>query len=563
MRNIIFALLLAAFVTPSFAQADAKAAKKESRSLKTRVAAFLERIKAQSVIEGSVAAVRGANPDKKTMDTITALTEAASRVRERLLTSYGKNADEVMLRKTYRALSVSYLVRAEDLSGDSKIVAPSAGKLRGWKAMYTADGVPEDSAAYLSSGGRKHLDKLAKTGWNEYALALAASAKGAPDSPSVKVNADTAELDETEASLLRLQTSGGMDAEKLAQSYYLAALGYEALAMADYTAGETDSAAAAPQPAQTQTLASANISAVALSADSTVADFNPKSIYQKASPSVLVIICSGEDGYGELGSGSLIDSSGLVLTNAHVVIKESTGKPFPTIITYFKPAKMTGDRKKDLVSPIRATVIKYDAGLDLALIRLERVPAGETPLSLGDPDSVSVGDRVAAIGHPEQGGFWTLTTGVISTVVADIGGVSGKDVFQTDTSINRGNSGGPLLNSNGNIVGVNTLMARRAADGLTITSVNFAVKSNVAAKWINSGATKMVAVKHDAQQSVSEASSAQPAQTPAKATPVKHETITESTPFTSSDVIEEQMKEMEDMEGEMHQEVLKHMPSGH
>ena len=73
----------------------------------------------------------------------------------------------------------------------------------------------------------------------------------------------------------------------------------------------------------------------------------------------------------------------------------------------------------------------------------------------------------------------------------------------------------------------------------------------------------MVAVKHDAQQSVSEASSAQPAQTPAKATPVKHETITESTPFTSSDVIEEQMKEMEDMEGEMHQEVLKHMPSGH
>jgi serine protease Do len=564
MKKVFLAAVLAVFAAQSFAQTAAPGTdKKAQKSFKARVAAFMNRIKAQSVREGSVAAVRASNPDQKTADYFNALPEAASRLRDRMLTSYGKPEDEALLRKTYRALAISYLVRSEDMSKEGGTIDQSAAKLRAWKGMYKADGVPEKCADYLSSGGRKNLEKLDKKGWAEYALAVASAAKGAPEAPVAKINPDTAELDEAQTSLLRVQDSGGLDEAQLSQSYYLLALGYDALARAGYgpASAEASADSGQQQPEPPAVTASRPVKPVTLASETSQSDFSPKGIYAKASPSVLVIVCSGEDGNGELGSGSLIDSSGLVLTNAHVVIREATGKPYPTIIAYFKPAKMTGDRTKDLANPVRATVIKYDRNLDLALVRLESVPQGAQPLSLGDPDSVNVGDSVAAIGHPEQGGFWTLTTGVISTMVADIGGVPGKNVFQTDTSINRGNSGGPLLNSNGDIVGVNTLMARRAADGLTITSVNFAVKSDVAAKWINSGAAPVVADKPHAAVKSGQDEAAQPsapAEQP-RATakqPAKHETITESKPFNSDDVIEEQMKALEDMGDEMHQEIM-------
>jgi len=79
-----------------------------------------------------------------------------------------------------------------------------------------------------------------------------------------------------------------------------------------------------------------------------------------------------------------------------------------------------------------------------------------------------------------------LTTGVISAFRVNYGGVPGKDLFQTDASINRGNSGGPLLDEGGVMVGINSMIARKADDGLTITDVNFSIKSSVAIKWLNS-----------------------------------------------------------------------------
>jgi serine protease Do len=101
-----------------------------------------------------------------------------------------------------------------------------------------------------------------------------------------------------------------------------------------------------------------------------------------------------------------------------------------------------------------------------------------------DPDEVEIGDDVVAIGHPETAGLWTLTTGVISSVVKDFQGVNGKDVFQTEASINRGNSGGPLLNDEGQMVAINTCISRRAADGLAITDINFSLKSSVPVEWM-------------------------------------------------------------------------------
>jgi serine protease Do len=97
---------------------------------------------------------------------------------------------------------------------------------------------------------------------------------------------------------------------------------------------------------------------------------------------------------------------------------------------------------------------------------------------------VVVGDQVYAIGHPEQGGLWSLTTGVISAFRQNYGGVPGKNLFQTDASINRGNSGGPLLDTRGNMVGINSMIARKAADGMTITDVNYSIMSSVALNWL-------------------------------------------------------------------------------
>lgn len=213
-------------------------------------------------------------------------------------------------------------------------------------------------------------------------------------------------------------------------------------------------------------------------------ELSPKQIYQHYSPAVVLVMCFAEDGNGELGTGSVLDSSGRIVTNAHVVIRKSTGKPYPTVRVYFKPAKITGDPKVDLADPKDAVVTAFDPKLDLAVLDLKEKPSSLTVMPFGDADAVEPGDQVIAIGHPEQGGLWTLTSGVVSTVIANLGGVSGKDAFQTDASINRGNSGGPLISRRGAMIGVNTSMARKAPDGLTITSVNFAVKTSVVKDWL-------------------------------------------------------------------------------
>ena len=105
-------------------------------------------------------------------------------------------------------------------------------------------------------------------------------------------------------------------------------------------------------------------------------------------------------------------------------------------------------------------------------------------LELDDSDRIEIGDRVVAIGHPEQGGLWTLTTGTISAQFENFNATKGKSVFQTETGLNRGNSGGPLLDTSGRMVGVNTAIARLSPDGLPITSISFSLKSNVAKQWL-------------------------------------------------------------------------------
>ncbi len=219
-------------------------------------------------------------------------------------------------------------------------------------------------------------------------------------------------------------------------------------------------------------------------------DLTPREVYEQASPAVVMVMGHSDSGKGGSGgTGSIIQPDGVVLTNAHVVIEEKTGKPYPRLSVFLKPARVSGDTKTDLARMVRAKLVAYSAPLDLALLKLESVTAPLPVIDLSDSDRTKIGDRVIAIGHPEQGGLWTLTTGVISAEVDNFNGVKGKHVFQTETSLNRGNSGGPLVDSEGHMIGVNTAIARVAPDGMPITSISFSLKSSVARQWLREQGT--------------------------------------------------------------------------
>jgi S1-C subfamily serine protease len=140
-----------------------------------------------------------------------------------------------------------------------------------------------------------------------------------------------------------------------------------------------------------------------------------------------------------LGSGFLINSEGQILTNNHVV---------------------SGSSKLEVTLPDQS---RYDAKIlvrepvdDLALIQIE--PKKKLSfLKLGDSDSLQVGQKVLAIGNP-FGLASTLTTGIVSSLGRDIRGENNvlEGMIQTDAAINEGNSGGPLLDSQGNVIGINT-----------------------------------------------------------------------------------------------------------
>ncbi len=210
----------------------------------------------------------------------------------------------------------------------------------------------------------------------------------------------------------------------------------------------------------------------------------PKEIYQRVSPAVVFIYASEGSGKGSGGTGSIISRDGMVITNAHIFARDSS-RIVSDLWIFLKPERVTGDTKRDLSRRYKARIVAYDLKLDLALLKIVNVDTALAQVGFGDSEAIAVGDQAYAIGHPEQGGLWSLTTGVISAYRSDYAGIHGKDLFQTEASINRGNSGGPLLNEEGLMIGINSMIARKAEDGLTITDVNFAIKSNVALRWLD------------------------------------------------------------------------------
>jgi serine protease Do len=247
----------------------------------------------------------------------------------------------------------------------------------------------------------------------------------------------------------------------------------------------------------------------------------PKDIYKKASPSVVLVLGSDGGSTGSGGTGSIVTSGGRVITNAHVVISDKTGRPYERLYVYTKPSKLTGDSQKDLSQRYVARVLSYSAkeDLDLALLQMEGVASSLPVMPVGDSENVEMGEEVVAIGHPEQGGLWTLTTGSVSSVIQNYARVKGKDVFQTEASFNRGNSGGPLLDSRGWMIGVNTMIARKASDGVAITDVNFSLKSRVVSSWLAGQGVALAFAQEAASGGVAVAVVAPAVSAPASAVP--------------------------------------------
>jgi serine protease Do len=210
-------------------------------------------------------------------------------------------------------------------------------------------------------------------------------------------------------------------------------------------------------------------------------EINYKKLYLETAPAVVLIY--GTDGQtAARGTGTIIDQGGLVLTNTHVVVHES--KRWKRLFVFLKPETVTGNSEKDLTHGHLAEVLAINPEYDLALVQIVKPPADLPVLPLSDLSKVGIGESTVAIGHPSGGAFWTLTTGRISASWTNYNTRPGWDIFQTETSLNPGNSGGPLLDGSGAVVGVNTFIIRKDKGGTTLTGLNFAVKSTTARKWI-------------------------------------------------------------------------------
>ncbi len=272
-----------------------------------------------------------------------------------------------------------------------------------------------------------------------------------------------------------------------------------------------------------------------LSSATTASAMTPKEVYKKSGPAVVLILGSDDGKSGSGGTGSIITAEGKVITNAHVVLNEQN-QPFKILYVFLKPPKITGDNAKDLTNRYKAKVLSYSVAdeLDLALLQIENPPPNLPTIAFGDPDAVEIGDDAIAIGHPEQAGLWTLTTGKVSTLIANFNRIAGKNVFQTDASVNRGNSGGPLLDTEGNLIGINTMIARQGAGGVAITGVNFSLQSSVAVKWLaGQGMGLAYAAKGSEDVVVAAAPEAQkPAAQGAAAAPPSDKPVAEPPPAT-------------------------------
>jgi S1-C subfamily serine protease len=215
-------------------------------------------------------------------------------------------------------------------------------------------------------------------------------------------------------------------------------------------------------------------------------------IYKHAAPGVVqvtatqVVSTPGVDPFGfafpaqqksqALGSGFVIDKAGHIVTNYHVVENARS-----VDVSFSNNESM------------KAKIVGADASTDIAVLQVGTHAQALTPLALGNSDAVRVGDAVVAIGNP-FGYDRTVTAGIVSAlqrVIRAPNSYSIDHVIQTDAALNKGNSGGPLLDARGNVIGVNSQIAAGDSGASGNVGIGFAIPINtvktVAAQIIETG----------------------------------------------------------------------------
>lgn len=198
----------------------------------------------------------------------------------------------------------------------------------------------------------------------------------------------------------------------------------------------------------------------------------PQQIYDRVTPSVVAVL-GREEAYSSMvsvGTGVIFSQDGYILTNCHIIAGCSSCTILVTDIHGV-------DARYD------AKVVGYDEDADLAVLKVEAedLPAAE----FGVSDDLRVGDPVYAIGNPLGVELRnTLTDGIVSAINRDVNvdGVT-MTLLQTTAALNSGNSGGPLINQYGQVIGINTIKMMSRYD--TIEGLGFAIPSSLALRWVN------------------------------------------------------------------------------
>ena len=226
---------------------------------------------------------------------------------------------------------------------------------------------------------------------------------------------------------------------------------------------------------QVSPLGGGGVGAVTLQAPTTTG-LTAEQIYKRDAPGVVQVTASDPtQGSESLGSGFVIDKAGHIVTNFHVV--RGAAKIF---VSFSGQDQLAG------------TVVGSDPSTDIAVLKIRTQASALTPLELGNSDALRVGDSVYAIGNP-FGYTRTLTSGIVSALQRQIkapNSLTIDNVIQTDASINHGNSGGPLLDAAGRVIGVTSqIYAENSQQGNL--GIGFAVPvntvRNIAAQIISTG----------------------------------------------------------------------------
>ncbi len=212
---------------------------------------------------------------------------------------------------------------------------------------------------------------------------------------------------------------------------------------------------------------------------------SPDQIYKSLSGGVVMVLSSfGDEGVGPfgdaqtgqaLGTGFVVDEDGYILTNAHVVNDQGQSASSVTVVFRENDAETTR---------VKGELVGVDVSSDVAVIKVDPKGLALRPLPLGDSGKVIVGEPVVAIGNP-LGYDFSITSGIVSATGRSLHAPNGMTIangIQTDAAINLGNSGGPLIDGRGRVIGINEQIASQSGGS---QGLGFAVPINTAVRSLN------------------------------------------------------------------------------